>query len=388
MIEKVKGIKIKGRCFSKETILPFFPEENDRIAIVYGKNGSGKSTISAGFSQISSGDASEELSVSLIDRLEKGIALAPESKIFVFNEKYIDENVKIDADGLGTIILLGGQIDLQAEIERCKAQLNSAQGECTTAETTLVAFAQKGNPLNPDFHLVRIKKELQSNWAATDAKIRGNKINSKVTDEIVKEIGELSVPSGTLGQLQQEFNETRALLDKVADTATNYPVPIQKIECSDNFERDLCSLLAKSVEKPVLTERESFILSMIKSGRQPIVEAAKRDFSDAATTICPYCFREIDKEYRRSLIQSINKVLNKDVEAHTAELQSVSFPSFVENYSGFIGLDAKLVGEIHQQIKACQKLIELYETSIQKKLTSIIVRLILLLLVWAGVSSS
>lgn len=98
----------------KENKFDFFPNDNDRIAIVYGKNGSGKSTISYGFSQIASGEDTEELSASLIDRADNEIDLVPESKIFVFNEKYIDENVKIDADGLGTIILLGGQVDLQA----------------------------------------------------------------------------------------------------------------------------------------------------------------------------------------------------------------------------------------------------------------------------------
>ena len=42
-------------ALQKKTTLSFFPGENDRIAIVYGKNGSGKSTISDGFSQIASG---------------------------------------------------------------------------------------------------------------------------------------------------------------------------------------------------------------------------------------------------------------------------------------------------------------------------------------------
>ncbi len=37
MIEKVKGLSICGRCFSKKTNLAFFPNDNDRIAIVYGK---------------------------------------------------------------------------------------------------------------------------------------------------------------------------------------------------------------------------------------------------------------------------------------------------------------------------------------------------------------
>ena len=68
MIEKVKGLSICGRCFSKKTNLAFFPNDNDRIAIVYGKNGSGKSTISDGFSQIASGEDAEELSASAVTR--------------------------------------------------------------------------------------------------------------------------------------------------------------------------------------------------------------------------------------------------------------------------------------------------------------------------------
>lgn len=85
------------------------------------------------------------------------------------------------------------------------------------------------------------------------------------------------------------------------------------------------------------------ILSMIQNGRQSIVEAAKSDFSDGATAVCPYCFREIDDEYRRSLINSINKVLNKDVDEHKAELRVISFPGFGQDYSHFMDLDAGLV---------------------------------------------
>ena len=372
MIEKVKGISINGRCFSKETILAFFPGDNDRIAIVYGKNGSGKSTISDGFSQISSGDFSEELSASLIDRSNNVVALAPDSKIFVFNEKYIDENVKIDADGLGTIILLGGQVDLQADIDHYTALLGAAQGERDAADVALEAFRDKNNPLSPNYHLARIKKVLQTNWAATDAAIKENKINSKVTDEVVRDIGGLSV-SETREQLQQKFDETKALLDKVADSnaATSYPVPVSEIEFTASFESVICALLAKLVEKPVLTERESMILSMIQSGRQSIVEAAKNDFSDGSTTICPYCFQEINDEYRRSLINSINKVLNKDVDEHKAELRAISFPGFSQDYSHFTDLDAELVNEIHGQIEDCQKLIEQYKSAIQQKLNNI-----------------
>lgn len=370
MFERVKGISISGRCFLEETELSFFPKDGDRIAIVYGKNGSGKSTISEGFSRIASRDIYGDLSAALIDRSNTVVSLLPEGKVFVFDEKYIDENVKIDEDGLGTIILLGSQVDIQAEIDHYAQLLTSAEEEHTAAENKLVDFAQKSSAISPEYHLSRIKKALQGQWATIDSSIKGNKISSKVTEGIVKEIGELSV-SENVAQLQQTFDETKDLLDKVADVTESYPDPICEVHFTDSFEENLCSLLAKVVEKPVLTENESLILELIKDGRQSFVEAAKRDFSNDNTTFCPYCFRKIDAQYRQALIDSIDRVLNKDVEKHKAELQAVSFPKISEDYSKFSELDAELVRKIHQQIKNCEMLIERYRSALDQKLNSI-----------------
>lgn len=39
MIEKLKGIRIKGRCFKNDTDLLFYKNPNDRISVVFGKTG-------------------------------------------------------------------------------------------------------------------------------------------------------------------------------------------------------------------------------------------------------------------------------------------------------------------------------------------------------------
>lgn len=202
--------------------------------------------------------------------------------------------------------------------------------------------------------MARIKKQLQGDWASTDGKLKGNKTNSKVTDELVREIGDLSV-SETEEQLRQEFDETKVLLD--IDAPTSYQVPVRGVELPDGFnENEVCALLAKPVENPTSTGQESMILQMIKNGRQSFVEAAKNDFSDESTTVCRYCLREIDDEYRRSLINSINKVLNKDVDIHKDELLAISFPEFEQDYSNFTDLDVELVRKIQGYIENCKKL--------------------------------
>lgn len=365
MLEKVKGISIKGRCFATETQLSLYPE-NNRITVIYGKNGSGKSTISEGFSLLSSGAFSDDVSATIFDKEDKPISLAEESKIFVFNEKYIDKNVKIDDDGLGTIILLGGQVDLQSEIDRYVELVKSAKSDLDKAQSEIDHFNQSSNPVSPGYHFARIRDNLKSNWASIDATIKGNKVNSKVTDGVITEICELTV-SDTVAQLQEQFDEKKSLLKKVSDPSTSYPAPISKINIPPDLEHDLCNLLAQIVEKPELTDREKLILEVIQSGRQSFVESAQEDFRDASTSFCPYCYRPMDEEYKLELIESIDRVLNKDVETHKSELQRVSLPELNEDYTRFSELDSKLVDQIMAQRSVCVDLIDSYKTFIEKK---------------------
>lgn len=370
MIEKVKGMSISGRCFSEKTELPFFPNTNNRIAIVYGKNGSGKSTISNAFSLISSGELTVDLSAELIDYSNCAVPLSEGSKIFVFNEKYIDQNVKIDADGLGTIVLFGGQVDLQEQIDNRLQVLAEAKKSCAAAEVEREAFEQKSNPISPDYHLIRIKKALQKGWAVTDAEIRGKKINSKLTDAAIEEICGIEVLE-TAAQLQQQYEETKRLLGKVSDTSKSYPTVKGFVSVEADFEQELCSLLEKAVEKPVLTEREAAILSLIQNGKQSVIEEAKKDFEKKETSFCPYCFRPINEEYKHELIVSIDKVLNKDVDSHKDELLAISFPVFDFDYTVFEELDSELTGRISSQVKTCYALVNRYKTLIEQKLGNI-----------------
>ena len=125
MIEKIKGIRITGRCFKSNTDYLFFPNPNDRISLIYGKNGSGKSTIAEGMASIAASGVFSDLSVSFIDENKQDVSIENGTNVFVFNEKYVDENVKIDDDGLGTIVLFGSQVGLQAKIDAQEAKVKS-----------------------------------------------------------------------------------------------------------------------------------------------------------------------------------------------------------------------------------------------------------------------
>ncbi|HEV1019646.1 TPA: ATP-binding protein, partial [Streptococcus pneumoniae] len=74
MFEKIKGINIKSGIFEDETKLELFegnfegtnPVQNDRASLLFGRNGSGKSTIARGINQLKNGEIGTDR-VSFID---------------------------------------------------------------------------------------------------------------------------------------------------------------------------------------------------------------------------------------------------------------------------------------------------------------------------------
>ncbi len=368
MIERIKGIRIKGRCFKTEKSFLFYQRASDRISIVYGKNGSGKTTISDGIACISQEDIPSDLSASFIDSDRQVIPLESTANVFVFNENYIDENVRIDDDGLGTIVLLGGQVNLQSKIDAQEVKVKAISDEVDSITDEYSKFQDKDNPLCPAYHYSRIIAELKKDggWADIDSQIKGNKIKSSVNDSIVKEIGELTVKD-TLGELQKRFGEAKALLAKVSDSSISYPNKIEQIIVDPDFELSIVDLLARKIEEPILTEREKLILEAIQNGSQEIIESARIAFSQKDTSICPYCYQPVTDQYKHNLIESINKVLNKDVEDHKVQLSTFQFPVLTIDLASIESLDADLAKSASQQLELCKDRLEQYQELIIQK---------------------
>lgn len=371
MIDAIKGIRIRGRCFKTDTNFLFF-RKNERISIVYGKNGSGKSTISEGIASLSHKEIPSDLTVSFIDSKQQAIPLGDDTNVFVFNERYIDENVKIDDAGLGTIVLLGGQVGLQTEIDAQEKRVEAATSAFDQLSEEVSEYDKKDSPLCPEYHKDRIIRVLQQDggWADIDSQLKGHKIKTRVNDSVIREIGALPVKE-PISELQVRFDEKKKLLSKVSESSMSFPDEIIEVSLDKSFEEKLVDLLAKKIDEPVLSARERLILSAIQGGSQARIESARADFSRDETTICPYCFQTVDDDYKHQLVESINRVLNRDVDEHKAQLASVHFPTLSLDCAAFSGLDSELSNHAAQQQEICVRQLEQYEDLISKKLCSI-----------------
>ena len=356
MIEKIKGISVKGKCFAEYTKLLLFPNEKNRMSIIYGKNGSGKSTISEGFSYISSKNDSTEVDVELFDYDNINMSLP--------------DNIKIEKEGLNTIILFGEQKDLQCKIDDyCLVKLE-VESIIKEINNSLEAYNDPNDPYSPDYHMNTIKKNLQRKWAQTDGELKGNKINSKVTDEVISKIVDITV-SESLEKLYNDYNEKNKLLIKISNNNIKHHFSIKTIDIDSNFEIDVIRLLLKKINKPTLTEREKLIMDEVEHGRQTLIYEAKKDFSSRLSNICPYCFREIGDIYKKDLIDSINKVLNPDVDIHKTELVEIQWPDFSIDYHCYNYLDDELIQNIVSEQDVCRSIIEQYRAHIDNKYNNI-----------------
>lgn len=117
-IESMTGIVIKSPFFDMPFALELFPihskvlktpnaPQKNRIALLYGANGSGKSTIAQGFREYSASmiPRTVDLSFSAGTAIIKTPSGMRNEKIFVFDEEYISKNIKVRRNGLGTIVL-------------------------------------------------------------------------------------------------------------------------------------------------------------------------------------------------------------------------------------------------------------------------------------------
>ena len=158
MFEDFAGISIEGKSFTKKTDLLFFCKKNakqgntentnqkkitgkngqhqecksstNRYSIIYGSNGSGKTTIAKALSSLSS--ALEDNSIQTVekepnDKIDvhflnsEGKVFENEKELFaniaVFSEDFIKRNILLRDNNLENIVFIGSQVPIQHKID-------------------------------------------------------------------------------------------------------------------------------------------------------------------------------------------------------------------------------------------------------------------------------
>lgn len=357
-ISEFNRIIISGNIFNN-TQLEFFPNNKKtlRICNIYGKNGTGKSTISKGIKS-----NYENIVVKFKDVQNNELLREDTDKIYLYNEDFIDANVKTSEAGMKTIIMLGEQKNLDDQIELLNDKRKLLDKEQQRLNIEKEKFENQNDVCSPKHFKATIESTLKSNWASRDKDIKGNIRNSTVQyDSIINSITNNKDEEKTKEELQKEYKELLNIYTKTNNNTTKITKSIDIIDKFTKNNEKLKELLEKKIEIAQFTEREKLILSKIENGEQKFYETVRTEFSNKNIQVCPYCFQDITA-IKDDIVESINKILNKDVEEHKQELEELKAKYIVieELEEDFNALDEKLVLEANNIIAKINEQINIY----------------------------
>lgn len=122
-------------------------------------------------------------------------------------------------------------------------------------------------------------------------------------------------------------------------------------------EDNIVKLLRTKIEKPELSEREIYLLELVQNGKSLQLNNMLKVFSDTDVCTCPMCMQPVSEEYKKDLVQSIQKILSKVVEEHQSELYSFMKQEIEIDFLPFskLTINAALCTELLLQINAAIK---------------------------------
>lgn len=339
----MESIKIKGGCFKEETDMPNLLKNN--ITVVYGKNGSGKSTIARGIYQ--SAEAERNIPEVIVDygfELDEKIR----SKIFVYNEDFIEKTVKIQPKGLKTMVMLGEQAKLNEELAKKKVLKQKTEEDVGNINKKIEDINRR---IKEELKIYRNELNVSKGWAENDRKLRRRRVNSPITEKLVEEMFRINQNYDVidLEQLRKEIEEGVAVLGN-EEGGKEINIYYKEYEATYNVN-GLLELCRRKIERHALTERDKKIIEILSSKYNYLGEA-REYFSDENYDICPYCFREIDAVEKEKSCKLISSYLEKEEETYRAKLTLIY--NSITNIEEIKEDDVlyKLFSELYQKARA------------------------------------
>lgn len=372
MTESIMSLKISGRCFPSSTKLKCFTKNESRISIIYGKNGSGKSTISKSLCNVES-----DLSCSLLDQNDKPLSI-PQNHIFVFNEDYINDKIAVQNDGLSAVILFGEQVEIDKQIEEANEKLEDYQRFIDDQESIKNGLENDKNSNSYKYKINNLKDKLKSsdNWVEREFSISGRRHN--ISTNILDRIFNKPVISKSREDAFNHFQELKSIIgtgsqEKISDT-------MKPLMVENDFFQNITQLLAEKIEKPVLNDRDKRIIEIYSQKGSRYITEVKSVFEKEDQNICPYCFRPINSEEKSIILSEIEKILSEEAKNHQRELAKydksiaemmTKLDKIINIADNFIDIYANEYETVESQYRIVNSLLSQYGQSVEDKINSL-----------------
>lgn len=358
--------------FAEGVDFQLFQEDNDkknsRVSLIFGRNGAGKSTIARQIASLSSDDENDKI---FLDKNGNRISLSPEEKarIRVFNEQYVQEKILIKENGLDNIVMFGDQVSAKKRIDEIDEEIIELDRQQASLAHTKADLEEGPRSVEK---LYQQAKEVvkDGGWAKRYCQIEGGRSNltSGRWNRILSAQNDFSRL-----QLQEQFDQMFNRYEKAKNLGTAIMNTVPQVNASRYDEQSFIRVISQQLDEPVLSEREKRILDLAQTGEQRLVEKACAAFSDEQTDVCPMCLQTVSAEYKASLVKSITKVLNDDVDCYKADLKSIRFLKIEENEFVLSGIPDDMLMDYRKAMQSANNIIEQYNASLDERLNSLFI---------------
>jgi len=96
--------------------------------------------------------------VDIIDEENNAIPVTKEIKdaIYVFNEEFIEDNIRIDGDGLNTIVVMGADKDIDDKIKKIEPDYIKSVENVKKQQELYDQYMDVKNEMSPDYYVDEI----------------------------------------------------------------------------------------------------------------------------------------------------------------------------------------------------------------------------------------
>ncbi len=317
----IHGVQVQSGAFSDGHDITLFADRTiaRRASIIFGHNGSGKSTIAHEIEGIRAGNSAGYFYDSTNQKLD--LDDTDRARIRVFSEDYIESKTRIDDDGLEAFAMLGEQVEAADEIKKIDDQARDIDIENAKLAKKIEGLSS-GEKSPQELDKEAKNAAVEGGWKSRAEAVDGKK--PSITDRRWDEIRS-TVPDQPREALEKQFNEKLADYKKASEAGDDHLHELLPLEANLYDETRILELLAQRVEDPTLSDREKRILELVQSGHQHLIEESARVFSLSEIDVCPMCQREISPQEKTSIVDSVHKVLSKEVDEFKEQLRLALF---------------------------------------------------------------
>ena len=322
MFENFKKITIKGGCFENETELELF--KKDAVTVVYGRNGSGKTTIANAmktYIKDKTGEAGDGSTKELEVTTDAEIPKENCGGVYVFDEEFVGSQVRVKKDGISTIVMLGEQVELDEKIAKKKEKLAKLEKDWSDLKELQDKYEDASVTFSPLYYYNKIRDGLreEGGWADIDRDVKGNTLKSRVSVDLIYGLLNIAEPKESYTELRKKLKaDLKLYMGSVNAEVIDWEVEERYLP-SNLLE--VKELLEKRVDAPQLTDREQRLMNMLATHPQHSTHETKQLIAEG-WEYCPLCLRAITDEDARSITNTLTKILNEEADKYSQHLET------------------------------------------------------------------